>query len=436
MHYPQLLRLSLLAFLLSTATHSSANNVFRINLPAPLLLSTNTSGPQENGLRISASSLAWREGQAIQIPVSITGGTPPYTINVDGVPGVDYNWGLEAVIGIAQPVDEPYQHDLQITAVDAEGIEAKQTFPVTIYPLMIASVPQTGYSVVKDDYLHIEPEVAQNQGAVTWTLHPDSLLPPGMSFINGAITGSPTVIGDYNEIQLIATDSMGQQTTSPFSIKVTDTFFVAAHPGSMEMHQTDIGTTQVLPGGDYTGPLTYTIVDSTGSSTSIPNWITVSNQGKVLASVPITVPAKKYGPYMVKITESSGKQALSFPFTVTARDLPSLPITQILSESSTGKITDVTEKYLLCLPTTVGCSPWMTLSRPYNAIPSTKVHITFEEGYVDRFISRSSDGVLSGKMGSKNIGVLSDLSLRFSSVGSVQSSVSFECGGHLVRLAL
>jgi large repetitive protein len=244
------------------------------------------------GLSITTTSLPnGVVGAAYSATLAATGGTPPYSWAVSGLPA-----GISAttagVLSGTPTAAGPF--NIAVTATDITGVQATKTFSITIaaagLTITSASLPNgvvgTAYSAT----------LAAGGGTppYTWAA---SGLPQGITATTaGVLSGTPTVAGSFN-IAVTVTDSAGAQASKTFSITIAQavlTITTASLPNGLV--GTAYSATLAARGG--APPYTWAV-------SGLPAGITATTGG-VLSGTPTAS-----GPFNVNATatDSAGAQS-------------------------------------------------------------------------------------------------------------------------------
>ncbi len=155
-----------------------------------------------------------------QIPLTASGGTPPYTWSVTGtLPGnlsirTDKpNWfppdATAGLIGVTAAPQYNPPVSFTLTVTDSLGHTGSQTATFKIIPLAVLDNWQLPDAFLGVPYSYV-PVTSGASGSVTWAVPPGQALPPGflLNASTGAIYGTPTAKGFYS-FSISATDSNG-----------------------------------------------------------------------------------------------------------------------------------------------------------------------------------------------------------------------------------
>ena len=212
-----------------------------------------------------------------------------------------------------------------------------------------------------------------NYDGVTWSWTGN--IPTGLTLSRdtGAITGTPTVAGEYTFTAIAALS--GDTDSHDFTITIEAQTTPEPTPGSLAI------TTNSLPGGkvgeEYSATLTANYDGVTWSASGLPAWLSLNASTGVITGTPTTS-----GTYTFTITATKGTLSSSKSYTITiaansvpAPDPETLEIlTTSLADGTTG------ESYSYALRSSITGVTWswagntptgLTLSRDTGAITGT-----------------------------------------------------------------
>ncbi len=280
---------------------ASANYSLQINAAPPpaLVLQTNSLPSGEAGAPYNT-------------PLSATGGVPPYSWSVSGLPeGLKVNQNTGIISGTLAP-DATTSTNVVLTVTDRTNTSASSlplTLTVTPRPSITSSSPLPNAEATAP---YSQTLTATGGTApFTWTVT-DGSLPVGLSLnpTSGTISGTPTTTGSFN-----------------FTVTLTDSLGVSAPPKNFKLKVTGglgITTPSPLPQGEVTIPYSQTLTASGGTNSGF-TWAITSGSppanlslsaGGVLSGTPTAA-----GPsnFTVQVTDSGGGNATkSFSLTIIA----------------------------------------------------------------------------------------------------------------------
>jgi len=222
--------LALAAALISAtpAFSQDAPAVFRLQLPAPLLVGPEAGAPPSGGgtdtgnpaVTITAEPGTWRAEDAIFFPVDIDTLAPVEAVEGAGLPGtLAYDRQLGGFAGVVTSTAAPYVFPFEVTA-RFEGWTASESFAIGVYPKLSADAGSV--TVAYGEAVEVAADAQGVVGTASWD-QVDGGLPPGVSHTEGVLSGTPSEPGFWGGIALEVTDSFDgrQARTAPFSIAVT-----------------------------------------------------------------------------------------------------------------------------------------------------------------------------------------------------------------------
>ena len=241
--------------------------------------------------------------------------------------GVDF-WSNSGTFE-GTPTTEGTYGEYVVRVTDESGAEATSLpFLIVIEPALPAGggVIIDVQSIIRarpgvDFGLRPDPEGAV--GGVTWTLV--GTLPPGLTFngASGRISGQPTAIGLYDGLQIRASDTSGQNGTSPFfGIDVQQVPGVQVTPDS---YAGEVGTPMTIVAThdeQVFGSMEWRLVGRA------PFGMRMDTLTGRLTGTPLEPGV--FGPLQIKLTDADGAVGLSNPFTITTTsdivvDFPTAP---------------------------------------------------------------------------------------------------------------
>ncbi len=277
--------------------------------------------PAAAPLKITTSSLPFGAvGVLYSATLSATGGTPPYSWSVSGLPA-----GLVADAGgqISGTPQQPGDFNLKLQVTDAAKVTVSANASLTITPappkITTTSLPNGVAGVAYSASL----QATGGTTPYTWSA---SGLPPGLTISrsgpSGAlISGTPTAAGSYN-ITISVTDKNGASSMSQFAITIGPALAIS---------------TTSLPNGivgtPYSAQLQATggVAPYTWSATGLPGGLTMNAAGQI-SGTPSTA-----GNYTIaaQVTDSSSHTATAqFPVSIAA----SLTITTTSLQGGTAGV--------------------------------------------------------------------------------------------------
>ncbi len=244
-----------------------------------------------------------------------TGGTAPYTFALSAGAMPD---GLSLTQGgtISGTPTAAGTNSLTFTATDSSGYSgSKQYSLVVLMPLNLTPASLAPGKLNIPYSATLQP----SGGMSPYSFSVSGSLPPGVSFNNGVISGTPTQLGMF-KFTVTLTDSIGGSIIRNYQIAI---------PSEIK-----IDTMGPLPGGTVGTPYTTTIVSSAGlppvtwsSAGNVPPGLSLNSFTGVLSGTPT-----KAGQYTFDVTVSDPTEASAtrtFQITVVLPPLPPVTYTQV-----------------------------------------------------------------------------------------------------------
>ena len=285
---------------------------------------------------------AMNAGQFYNQPLTVAGGAAPYTYSKTAgtfPAGITISFA-GAVLGTPTTTGSG---SFTITVTDVNGCTGARTYNYTVGCSTITVNPATLPSGTVGQGGYNQPLSAQG-GMVpyTFSLNPGASLPPGLSLVNGAITGGPQQGGTFN-FTIRATDANGCQGTRAYTF-TANCQTLTVFPGTLPGMTAGVPFSQGLSASGSDGPFTYSLAGG-----ALPNGITLSNDG-LLSGTPTTSGGSS-GSFTINVADVFGcVTAKQYNFSVTCPTLtlnpPSLP------DGATGVA------YNQTLTTTGGVAPY------------------------------------------------------------------------------
>jgi hypothetical protein len=188
---------------------------------------------------------------------SITGSLPP---------GISFNTSTGAITGT--PTTAGTYSGIQITVTNTTGSASLSTFSITVNPPMPTILGTPVAAVTLGTSYSFTPTVTN---ATSFSI--TGSVPPGLNFntITGTLSGTPSIIGTYSNIQITATNVTGSTSLPAFTITVTAVNHAPTISGTP--------TSGISAGTYYSFTPTASDVDSNPLAFSIvnkPSWATFS----------------------------------------------------------------------------------------------------------------------------------------------------------------
>jgi hypothetical protein len=285
---------------------------------------------------ITGSNLGTYSVGTVQAALAATGGTPPYDWTLTGgalPPGTALrtdgpSWfPANASAGIIGVTTAAGTANFTLKVTDAASGTATRAF--TLQSLALTSVDPWN---LPDAITHISYTATLHAlgavGTVSWSVAPGSVLPPGLSLANGAISGSPTTAGSYGFTFAIA-DSSGTVYRG-YNLNVSGPGFVGKGTLGNATIGTALGTPITLAGQGGTPPYTF--------QGSAPPGLALSSSGALTGT-----PAGNNGTnqFAVTITDHAGLSytktfALNYVGAAGQAVLPSLGLQMPVADAALG----------------------------------------------------------------------------------------------------
>ncbi len=287
----------------------SVNKDFSITIVAAPTITTSSTLPNGEVNRPYSQTLA------------LSGGVAPYTWTVQsGNLPTGLSLSLAGVIS-GTPTSATSSLSVTVSVVDAYGASATKTFYITI----VAAPTITTTSPLPNGQVGIPySKTLTASGGVTpytWTWVSGSL-PDGLSFVSGAITGTPTTAGGPFTITIGMTDSMGGGATGDFSITIfTSPVITTNSPLSTGEAGKSYSQTLSVAGG--TAAYTWTVLSGTLPANLSLNASTGAIMGTPFtASGPNIITFKVTDSFNVVATKDLSITVVAAPVITTASTLP------------------------------------------------------------------------------------------------------------------
>lgn len=251
----------------------------------------------------------------------------------------------------------------EISVVDVKGCKGSQTFTITIDCAAITIAP-TSLSAGKVGISYSQTLTASGGTAPYSFALTGGSLPNGLSLSsNGAISGTPTVAGNFS-FTITATDSSSCKGSQSFTLQI-DCPIITISPSSLAAATTGVAYEQSLTASGGTAPYTFVI-----SGGALPNNFSLSSSGAITGT-PSTAGSFNF---TVTATDANGcKGSLSLSLLVAC------PTINISPGSLAAATTGVT--YQQSLSASGGTAPY-TFAISGGALPAN--------------LSLSSSGAISG----------------------------------------
>jgi type II secretory pathway pseudopilin PulG len=344
-------------YVTSTLISPTSDPTFQTNQPLPAAPVVDDPGPQVNAVGDTV---------AVQMTVQNNTGVPNFTWNATGLPtGLAMNpAGLVSNSGALSVTASPAP-TVTVTVTDAFLRTASVTFSWTIKPQLVIT-PPAAQANTTTDVVDLTLTATGGEGApYTWA---STSLPPGLSISSsGTIAGTPTTVGQYNNVVVTVTDASTTRTaTATLTWTVTYPPLAASNPGpKTSTISTAITGLQLSASG---GSGSYSWADATVKT--LPAGLVVSSGG-LITGTPTTVGSKTV---TLTVTDATAamSQSVTFTWSIVAKPTVTSPGTKTNTVTTT-------------------LSPVSLLT----SCPNSPCAYTFSAGQVHG-LSISSAGVISG----------------------------------------
>jgi hypothetical protein len=284
------------------STGTQASKSFTVTEAAPQLAVTATLGGGQVGVSYSGT-------------VSASGGTPPYSLTVSGLPtGLSFANG-----GVSGTPTTAGTYTVQVTAKDSTGAQATGSFTVVIQPAGLTLSANLGNGTVGVPYTG---SVSASGGIPPYTFSFTGL-PTGVTGApDGTVSGTPTAAGPFTIVANV-TDSQKNTARATYSVTIavpTLTITSVAVPNATV--GTTLSATFTASGG---------VPPYTWSATGLPAGLSVSTGG-LLSGAP-TAPGTPS--FTLTVKDNAGNSASqSVKLTIALPAAPPLNLTGLPANSN------------------------------------------------------------------------------------------------------
>ncbi len=229
------------------------------------------------------SSTVWTANQAgFSGTVSVSGGTTPYgNLTATGLPpGLSATLSGNTITVSGTPTAAGTYNNIQLSVQDLSSATATGTFSITINPaLTLGALSTTAWTVNQPGF---SSSVIVSGGTAPVGNLTATGLPPGLSAtLSGttiAISGTPSSVGTYSNVQLSVQDTTGATSTATYAITINPAPTLGAlSTTAWTVNQSGFsGTVNVSGGTAPYGNLTATGLPPGLSATESGNTITIS----------------------------------------------------------------------------------------------------------------------------------------------------------------
>ena len=281
--------------------------------------------------------------------IAVSGGVSPYTwaVATGAFPqGLNLNSSTGAITGTPTQVNT-FQFSIMVT--DARLQTVSQGYTVTInQQVSINNAAALPGGAVNESYAQAGSQLGASWGTgqYTWSVPPNTL-PAGLSLNSntGAITGITTAAGNYQNVNISATDTLGQTATTAFSITINPQLAVApvnlpvgvagiayngpalqASAGSAGYSWTlssgtvSNGTLAFQPGGNFSGTpttpqtisVTVKVTDRLGGTATMPVTLTINPPLSITTTANQIPTAVQNYPYNFQVQTAGGSGGIGW----------------------------------------------------------------------------------------------------------------------------
>jgi hypothetical protein len=253
-------------------------------------------------LRISASSTlpSGTVGVGYSATIGVVGGTSPFTFTASGglPPGLTFVPGGALVTGTPTTVGT---FSFTVRVVDANGATDSGDFSITIKPAPL-SIPGGPANPTGTTGTPININLGCTGGVTPYTYSVTGSLPPGVTFANCILSGTPTSSGTF-VIHILMTDAAGASVSRDISITIAPTGLTLGG-GSLPDGQVGVSYKSSVSATGGVAPITY-------SAAGLPDGLSMAGTGDITGT-PTTV-----GQYSVRVTATDSSRTTA-PVTASA----------------------------------------------------------------------------------------------------------------------
>jgi len=304
-------------------------------------------------LTLSASFGNGQVGVAYSGQVSATGGVPPYSFSVGGLPdGVSFANG--AASGTPTTAG---QFTVSVSVTDSAKTTVTQSFPITIASTTLTITTSSLPNGIVNTAYSASLSASGGSGKFSWSV---SGLPPGVSAnAAGAISGTPTTAGTF-PVSATVTDA-GVLTAV---ISASKSFSITIAPPALSVSTTSLSN--ATAGAAYSATLAATggVPPFTWSATGLPSGLTISAAGAIGGTTVVPGPAS----VTVTVKDSAGTTASqTYTLTVVLPAAPPLTVTGLPTAPPPGSQSNL--QITLGAPFPVAVTVNLTLTFAANSGP-------------------------------------------------------------------
>lgn len=256
-------------------------------------------------------------GVGYSAAIAVTGGTSPFTYGLIGTlpPGLSFFSNIALISGVPTTVGT---YTFTVKVIDAANTSDSHDFSITIKPAPLA-IPggSSNPSVAAGTPLNIN--FGCTGGTPPYTSSVTGSLPPGVTFANCILSGTPTTPGIFL-IRILVTDSTGATATKDVTITVAPPG-LSLVGGSLPDGQVGVAYKANVAATGGVPPITY-------SATGLPDGLGMASTGDITGT-PTTA-----GQYSVRVT-AKDSSVVTAPITVSATYTINItPVTLALGTAS------------------------------------------------------------------------------------------------------
>ncbi|HET6208820.1 MAG TPA: putative Ig domain-containing protein [Jatrophihabitans sp.] len=294
---------NLCLYLTSTLVDPSSNPIFNLNSAPPPAPNASTPANQTSAV-----------GDTVSLSLTASSGVPPFTWTATNLPA-----GLAIAADgtiTGSPTTVGAARTVTATVTDAFLRTDSTTFTWTVVPQLVANQPadqsSTWHSAIST--LTLTASGGSGSGYV-WS-DPSSTLPPGLSLSSGgAITGTPTAVGNY-AVQVGVKDSANRTDTVSFNWVVSYPALTASQSNVSSTVATATSLTLAAAGGSGN----YTWSDPTNSLAAAGLGLSLTPAGLISGTPTVS---RTYS-ISVLVTDSVASMSRTVNFTWTVVTLPTV----------------------------------------------------------------------------------------------------------------
>lgn len=307
-----------------TVTVTDANNATASNTFS-LTVNSAVTATQS----IANKTLTQNQPSANFTPVTGGGGTPSLTYGISSTlpSGLTFNTATGAITG--SPTVTSATATYSVTATDANGASAANTFQLTVNGPVTATQAVPAVTLTQNQPSVSVTPVTGGGGTPSLTYGVSPALPAGLTLgtSSGTITGSPTVTHAASSFTVTVTDANGVSASNTFQLTINSAVTATQAVASV----TSTASHAITPftpvtGGGGTGTLSY------GISPSLPTGLSLNTTNGQITGTPSG--ASPIATYTVTVTDTNNANAsntfsltINGPVTAT-QAVPSTSLTQ------------------------------------------------------------------------------------------------------------